>query len=364
MNNIVISGYYGFGNAGDEAMLAAILEAIFEVVPNAQITVISGNPKYTAAKHGVKAIGTFAMFPILKALMNCDLFISGGGSLLQDVTSNRSLYYYLSIIYLATLLKKKVMIYAQGIGPLRRLTAQKSVAFVLNRVDMITVRDELSKAELLRLGVNNAPIEVTADAVLSMHAVDPSIGKMLLKDYPLSGVKKRIGVSVRQWKNSIYYRKELAQALNELQEELDAEVVFIPMSYPDDTKEAEEVASMMNRPPVVLQKSYTTTELLALAGSVDLMIGVRLHALVFSSLMKKPVVGISYDPKIVNFLHMIGQVPIGTLDDLKGDRLKDKCRLLLTNKEAYRDSFHKIECLQEESLKTAHIALALLDKNK
>lgn len=117
MSRLVISGYYGFGNAGDEAMLAAILEAILEVVPEADITVISGNPRHTAEKHGVKAVGRFDVTGIFNAIKRCDLLISGGGSLLQDVTSNRSLYYYLSIISLANMLGKKVMLYAQGMGP-------------------------------------------------------------------------------------------------------------------------------------------------------------------------------------------------------------------------------------------------------
>ena len=93
MSRLVISGYYGFGNAGDEAMLAAILEAILEVVPEADITVISGNPRHTAEKHGVKAVGRFDVTGIFNAIKRCDLLISGGGSLLQDVTSNRSLDY-------------------------------------------------------------------------------------------------------------------------------------------------------------------------------------------------------------------------------------------------------------------------------
>lgn len=129
MTRLVISGYYGFGNAGDEAMLAAILEAILEVVPDADITVISGNPGHTAANHGVKAIGRFDMFGILNAIGRCDLLISGGGSLLQDVTSKRSLYYYLSIITLATSL-------VNGLCSMHRASAR----FAVNEHVRLSVR--------------------------------------------------------------------------------------------------------------------------------------------------------------------------------------------------------------------------------
>lgn len=361
MNRIVISGYYGFGNAGDEAMLSAILEAILEVIPDARITVISGNPRDTAAKHGVTSIGRFSLLSIIRSLWSCDLLISGGGSLLQDVTSHRSLYYYLSIIFLATVLHKKIMIYAQGIGPLTRQLAKRAVANVLNHVTMITVRDQISKDELLELGVHKPPIKVTADAVLSMHAVDTTIGKRLLKAYNLSGVKYRIGVSVRSWKQATSYRHSLAKALTTLQEEMNAEVLFIPMSHPEDTLEARKISELMKHKPILLDRTYTTTELLALSGCVDVMIGVRLHALVFASLMKKPVVGISYDPKIINFLDMIGQAPIGTLDSLDETLLVERVKQLLLDKSVYEQSFKQIETLQEESLKTAHIALSLLD---
>lgn len=360
MNKIVISGYYGFGNAGDEAMLAAILEAILEVIPDADITVISGNPQQTAEKHGVKALGRFSGMKIFKAISQSDLVISGGGSLLQDVTSKRSLYYYLSIIKLATFLHKKVMLYAQGIGPLQRKQAQKAVGSVLNNATLITVRDEKSKQELERLGVNNPEIIVTADAVLSMHPVDPSIGKRLLKDYPISGVKPRIGVSVRNWKDHTAYRQELANALDQLQKDENAEIVFIPMQAPDDVKEAREIAKLMSGNAYVLDQVYTTTELLALTGCMDLVLGVRLHALVFASLMGKPVVGISYDPKITNFLQMIGKVPIGTLAELNAQNLVKEVKSYLQDKNLNDKSLVLINELREESLKNAHIAMSLL----
>lgn len=360
MSKLVISGYYGFGNAGDEAMLAAILEAILEVIPNADITVISGNPKDTMRKHGVNAIPRLSPVAVYKAIKQCDLLISGGGSLLQDVTSDRSLYYYLSIIRLAAMFNKKIMLYAQGIGPLTRDMAKKSVGKVLNLVDLITVRDEISRQELVALGVTKPPIHVTADAVLSMHPVDSLLGKRLLKDYTLKGVSPKIGVSLRRWKHETAYRIDLARALDALHEECNGNIIFIPMQHPADTNEAFAVAKLMKHEPIILEKSYTTTELLALAGSMDLLIGVRLHALVFASLMEKPVIGISYDPKIDNFLHMIGKTPIGTLMALDSDMVAKEGKRLLEDPAANSETLTRIRALREESLRNAHFAFSLL----
>lgn len=359
MSNIVISGYYGFGNAGDEAMLCAIIDAIRDIESDAHITVISGNPTETSKKHNIKAVGTFAAFGILKAISAADLVISGGGSLLQDATSIRNTYYYLSIMGLAKLLGKPVMLYSQGIGPLNRPSTRKAVGFMLRYVDGITVRDSISKDELQSLGIDN--VQVTADAVLAMHKADIEIGKSILSKYNCdTNSTKRIGIAVRSWKEDTAYRQSLADVLSRLSVDENAEIVFIPMSHPDDTMEAKAIAKLMSVKPVVLDGPFTTEEQLSLSGNVDLMIGIRLHALVFSSLMGKPVIGISYDPKITSFLHMIGQEPIGTMTDLHQDSLYARCVELLHSTDSYTSSFDRIEVLRQHSKRNAEYALSLL----
>ena len=98
MTRVVISGYYGFANAGDEAMLAAIVGSLKDIIPDVSITVITGNCRMTRENHNVQAVHRLNFFAIAAAIRRCDILISGGGSLLQDVTSARSLYYYLWIM--------------------------------------------------------------------------------------------------------------------------------------------------------------------------------------------------------------------------------------------------------------------------
>lgn len=364
MSKIVISGYYGFGNAGDEAMLAAILEAILKVIPEAKITVISGNPASTKAKYGVDAVPRLSSFKLLKAIAECDLFISGGGSLLQDVTSKRSLYYYLAIISMAKLLNKPVMLYAQGIGPLQSAKARHYVGKVLNKVDLITVRDEHSKTELELMGVDKTPIEVTADAVLSMHPVDLTIGKRLLEDFNLQGTKPLVGVSVRTWKDHTQYRKILAEALDKVIENLNANVFFIPMQYPDDANEAKCIAALMSKKSIILDKAYNTTELLSLSGLTDVMLGIRLHSLIFTALMERPIIGISYDPKIDNFMKMMGKNTIGDLNNLSVDLVYNEIKSTLDGKTDEEKSIRLIRKLRNDSLKNAYSAFKLLQSKE
>ena len=145
-------------------MLAAIVGSLKDIIPDVAITVITGNCRMTRENHKVQAVHRLNFFAIAAAIRRCDILISGGGSLLQDVTSARSLYYYLWIMKIALFFKKPVMLYAQGIGPVRGIKAREAVQKVLQRVSVIGVRDRDSKAELMDMGVTRPPIHVTADA--------------------------------------------------------------------------------------------------------------------------------------------------------------------------------------------------------
>ena len=99
---------------------------------------------------------------------------------------------------------------------------------------------------------------------------------------------------------------------------------------------------------------------MSLIGNLDLLIGIRLHALIFAALMHVPFIGISYDPKITSFLHMIGQEPIGTMTHLREEALYQWCHKLLNSREEYQASYDRIESLRVDSQRNAEIAISLL----
>ena len=166
---IALSGYYGFDNAGDEALLSAITSSIRKITPQADFVVFSGSPARTTARHAIRAVNYLDPWAVGRELNRCDLLISGGGSIFQDVTSWRSLPYYIAVVALAKLLGKTVVFYAQGVGPIQRSISKFLMRLVANRVDLITVRDEKSKQLLLDLGVTLPPLRVTADPVFSLQ---------------------------------------------------------------------------------------------------------------------------------------------------------------------------------------------------
>ena len=359
MSKIVISGYYGFGNAGDEAMLTAMISSLRRLEPDAEFTVLSGNPDETQERHGVKAVYRMNALDIVRSVASCDLLVSGGGSLLQTVTSERSLYYYLSVMLLGKTFGKPVMIYAQGVGPVYSSAARRAVRCIGNQLNLITVRDEGSLLELQRIGVKRPPIYVTADPVLSLPPADLAFGRSILQSHGVKTDDTIIGMSVREWKDMAHYKKVLAQVADKLAAK-GAKLVFLPMQQPD-VEAAERIASYMQAPSIVINQEYRTEELLSLMGNLDMLIGIRLHALIFAAVMNVPFIGISYDPKIERFLDSVGQTAAGTLQDITVDSLYSRV-MAEWSQIGHRKLNEQVRELRQRAFRSAELAIGLMLK--
>ena len=358
--NILISGYYGSKNGGDEAMLAAMLQVFREADEDLNFTVISLNPDYTKKRHKVDAVRWLDIFSIIKKILKADLLISGGGSLLQNVTSCRSLYYYLGIIFLAKFFGCKVMLYAQGIGPIRGAFPSWLMKVILNRVNLITVRDKGSLDELRRLKITKPKIFCTADPVLALNSVPLNFGKKILTRHNVTfDSTPKIGVAVRHWIDWDKCRNEIAAALDKLAEKISAQIVFIPMHFPEDIKAAKSIVQLMKSPCTVIEEELLTAESLSVIGCMDVLISIRLHALIFAGVMGIPMLGISYDPKIERFLDSINEKPLGKLQDITADKIFAETVKRLDAGKNFRNE-SRFANLRELSLKNAKLAFELL----
>lgn len=365
MKRIVVSGYYGSKNAGDEAMLAAMIEVLSDLDPQVNITVISTDPEDTMRRHGVHAVSWLSFGDIAGELRSADLLISGGGSLLQNVTSGRSLYYYLGVIWLAERLGVPVMLYAQGIGPVCGGLARSLMRRIAGDVSLITVRDHGSFEEIENLGIDRPPVEVTADPVLAIHPVDLGIGRGILKRAKADGAKPVIGVSVREWRGWEHYKQVIAEAADRAAKELDARVVFFPMQVPEDVRTAEDIAVRMKAKATVLTDEFATSELLSLVGNFDLLIAVRLHALIFAGVMGVPMVGVSYDPKIDRFLSSIGETAAGDLQNVTADAVMEKVRGKWESRADFRNKNAELLAdLRRLAARNAELALEFIEKRR
>lgn len=360
--NILVSGYYGFANAGDEAMLTAVIDALRGLMDDPAIFVLSGNPKETAARHGVKAIHRFDLFSMLWAMTRADILISGGGSILQDVTSRRSVYYYLGVLQIAKLLGKPVMLYGQGIGPLRSAAARKLTGFVCRQADAIAVRDKESLDELARLGVDKEKAFLTADPVMAMRPADKAAGRLILREHGVKG-GFLVGISAREWQGLSSFKKEIAGAADALVQERSAKIIFLPLQYPGDLLVSREIASLMAEKgsAAIIEKRCGVSDFLSLVGNMDLLLSVRLHALIFGALMRAPVVGLSYDPKIDAFLESIGSAPAGDLARITAESILEAARRAMTDKNLIERQQAMVENLRAGAMKNAQIAVELLN---
>ncbi len=359
MSKIVISGYYGFANAGDEAMLTAIIKALRRTEKSVALTVISGRPELTAARYRVSSIHRFNFWKILLSLRSCDLLLSGGGSLLQDVTSKRSLLYYLFILALGIFLKKKVMLFAHGIGPIRSGVLRRLTKIICSRADLITVRDQDSLYELRRLGVPEDRVQLTADAVLTLPQENIIAGQELLQSFNVPREKMLIAISVRKWQEDDSYLLELAKAADVLVKEYDAHIVLLPLQYPVDVEACRRLEHYMvqKKAGTVLEADCDTEQFLSLMGNFDLLIGMRLHALIFAAVMELPFVAVSYDPKIDGFVKDINGVSAGRVATLQARQVLDAVQQALR---AAKNSHGVLDELREKALLNAQQAFFLL----
>lgn len=351
---LLFSGYYGLGNAGDEAVLAASTSLFRARRPELELTALSASPAATRTAFGINA--SARMRPsALSAIRRCDLFLSGGGSLLQDRTSLKSLVYYLVLLDYARRIGKRTMVFAQGIGPLVRPSAQRWTARVLSRVDAITVRD-VESADLLRsIGVTGpgAPeIEVTADPVF---ALEPNITERVTA---AALQRPALGVSLRPWDRVERILDPLADALSYFEGELSLQAW--PLQPDQDTAVCEALAARL--PAVqVLRSQLSPAEWMGLAGWTDVVIGMRLHALIFAAARAVPVVGISYDPKVDALLGRLRAKPVGTADALDSQALRTAISSCLEEDERRRqDRELRAEHLRIQAMRNVDRALELL----
>ncbi|MPM37215.1 hypothetical protein SDC9_83822 [bioreactor metagenome] len=295
-------------------------------------------------------------------MLSADLLLSGGGSLLQDVTSKRSILYYLSILMLAKLLSKKVMLYAQGIGPINSSIARGLTKYVCRKADLITVRDDGSYDELMEMGLPPDRIMVTADAVFSLVADRKDIGRQILQENGLEGDKPIIGIAVRHWAGEQRFMRVFAEAAFKLRKQYNAYIVFVPLQFPADTKIAQEIAFLMpdRTDTIILKEGYTTEEYVSLISNLDFLIGMRLHALVFSALAGVPFLAVSYDPKVDRFVKGMEGTVAGSIDKITSeDILRETARMW---RQVPQKQNTKIQALREETQRNAARAVGLLKK--
>lgn len=330
---VVVSGYYGYENLGDETILGTICSRYREQY---DLVVLSKQPHLTEKKFGVTAISRFHMRKVQRAIRGCDLLISGGGSLLQDRTSTRSLMYYLSVMYLAQRRKKPVVVYANGIGPVRGKRNRKLVVKVLQRASAITLRDEDSLRELRNMGLSRQDILVTADPVFSLEPVGTEVAKRLWAQAGIPTEAPVLGISLRAVSPNAAER--LAELFDGICRDTGYIPVFLCMQPSSDFRGAKSVMELMNTKSYLLPDQLTAQEMMSALGNMKLVISMRLHTLIFAAAAGTPVMGFDYDPKVISMLRTLEMPSLGTVQDLNVAQGRQLVAEFVAREEDYRRS--------------------------
>jgi len=361
--DIVLSGYYGFRNSGDDAILSAIIDNIRRCRKDVRIVALSKNPPETRQIFNVDSINRINLFKILRVLRKSKLFINGGGNLMQDGTSTRSIVYYLGTTWLAKKMGLKVMVYANGIGPINKKINRKFTRKVLNQVDVITLRERLSISELNNLDIYKPRIVVTADPALTVEPVGDGVVDRIFSQEGISCEQPLVGISVRRCENHIKFNEDtIAEAADYLIEKYGARPVFIPMQHPKDMDIIKSIMSKMSGKAYVLKGEYDAPNILGVIGRMEMLIGMRLHSLIYAASLGIPVVGLVYDPKVEGFLQYFHQSSAGHVSDLSFERLKQVIDEVWNNREKIRQQLIDVTAdLKKKAFENAEIAISLIE---
>ena len=322
-DGVVICGAYGRGNAGDDAILEAILQEMRAIDPDMPITVLTKDPKATRLTYRVRTAGRMDVLTWKKAMRHAALYINGGGSLIQDVTSRRSLWFYLHNIQAAHKAGCKVQMYGCGIGPVLREQHRQLAARVLNAsVDVITLREPDSLKELQSMGVTKPEILLTADPALTLPAAsEDEIDSVLLRaGIPPHG--KYLCFALRNWKGFEDKAPLFAQAAKYAYETYGLTPVFAAVEKHLDPVAGRLAAAGLDIPHYFLDDAGSAGTIIGALSRMQAVVSMRLHALIFAAGQGIPLAGVVYDPKVSAFLRYIGQENFLDLDALTADALK------------------------------------------
>jgi polysaccharide pyruvyl transferase CsaB len=335
MPTILIGGYYGAGNLGDEAILASMLGDLRSRRSDLSFIITSWNPEKTAREFNVEAIRWKDINGLLDAGLRADLIILGGGGLFFDYwgidpdtylrKTGWDITAYGSLPLLAKLLDIPCMIYGVGIGPFKSELARQHTCLAFERSQVATLRDVQSFELLKQIGFNvenqNGPhVEILPDPVFSLTTTpqDEAQATDFLKLSGINSDAKLLGVSLRYWAFGVSLEEWLPIIANGLGEFLNqndqVQVILMPFQVLEtapDTNDAvilAKLAELINKPERMhlVKDSLTPGFAQALIKRCTVILGMRLHSLIMGINAGVPLVGLPYDPKVRSVMKLAG----------------------------------------------------------
>ena len=353
----LVCGAYGRGNAGDDPILEAILQAMRSIDQDMPITVLSKDPKSTRLTYRVRAVHRSNLLAWHTAMSSSRLYINGGGSLIQDVTSRRSLWFYLANIRAAKHAGNRVQMYGCGIGPVIRENHRKLTARVINQsVDAITLREPDSLEELRSMGVTRPEILLTADPALTLpRAPEDKTDSLLLRaGIPPQG--KYLCFALRRWKGFEEKAPFFRAAAEYAYRTYGLTPIFLAAEKHQDPGAGQLAARGLSIPHYFLNDPGGAGTIIGALSRMQAVVAMRLHALIFAAGQGIPLAGVVYDPKVSAFLRYIGQEQFVDLADLTEENLRsmiDQCMVQAGHPEAQAAAVRRLQDMEHKNVEVA-----------
>lgn len=348
---IVINGYYGAGNFGDDIILLSIIYSIRDCNIEDEICVVAINEdKVPKNCENITVIKRSNIEALIKKIQDCDLLITGGGGIFQDYSGfdinrhilkrDRGIDFYTVPVETAYIMEKPIMVYAVGVGPIKDRQYERFFKWILNLPNIITVRDKTS-LDLINQIESNCDVRLTAD---------PAVNFMQRhENYKTSNSEYKgcIGVCLRDWflmkgKDEYRFIEELSRSIDYIIEKYNLFVVLFPFctSKKDKILIEKVYANVEHKEKIKLKLDINMDEALEIISNIEILIGMRLHSIITASSIGIPVIGINYDDKIKEYMESLNMGNFNiNLEDIDYKTINIKIDELIFN---YYSIFNKI----------------------
>ena len=324
--NLLLCGYFGCGNLGDDAILVGISEALSDL--DVKFTMLSGAPEETYRLYGMRSVPRLDLKAVQEAIVEADFVVFPGGSIFQDVTSVRSAAYYNSLVRRAKKAGKRVFMVGQGVGPLNTFLGRRFAVAAFGLADEIVVRDPGSMTLLKNIGVKR-PVRLGADTAF---LIPPPADQTSDTAFQV-GEMRTVGIAPRPWGKNVRGIQRLFADLAKKLYAANVIPVMIEMDQHEDGPLIYEIGKLLGGKVPDIRKMQTPMQVQQRMSRMEAVIAMRLHAGILAASVGVPPYMISYDPKVTALAKLLELAPAPSIDGLTADRLFENFMGFLKDRE-------------------------------
>ncbi len=298
--DVMLCGYYGRRNLGDDMSLCALSNNLARVCGVKKKIILTTDAKATPIDNNTVCIHRFNLLKIFRYMKKTRMFILGSGSILQDSTSSRSMFYYLYILSKAIKKCQRTMLYSNGVGPITRARYKERTCELLNRVMRTVVRDRQSYDFLTSIGVDESRIALAADETFTFDK------SAVEKSYPLEASKKYLGINLKYYNTSDEFLSQFAEFIDTVAKNYKLTPILLPVHYGQDMPALKRLSAKLSCQHILISGKLEHEKTLSILSQCEVSVLERLHSMIFSSIFEKPFIAIDYDPKVKSLCKELG----------------------------------------------------------